>query len=175
LPTRLGFETVREYVAGLTPEERKSYRERRALIRQQSHDKRLGLCTLCHEKPNADGGQSWSRIDQCLDCDRKTRTQQLKGLREMIGIGAVMSLQRGGVLHCWRRSSPHNWWVAPKRDMHAHIWHSERGERPNLSMFVVVSTSKEKVSYGPQVPGGFRGSDEGSPEHSQYRLRKVFC
>jgi hypothetical protein len=145
-----------------------------AFQRQWNKDRRTGMCTLCHVKPNTKN-EAYARATQCLGCDRKTRDQQLKGLREMIGVGAVRSLQRGGILHCWRRSSPHNWWVAPKKKMHDHIWHNERGESPNPTMFELINHSEEKVSYGPYIPGGFRGSDDGSPEHSQFRLRKVFC
>jgi hypothetical protein len=131
---------------------------------------RRGICVTCHKKPAVGHG-----VNNCRACDLKSAPEQLKKLQEGIGVQAVRSLRRGGILHIWRRSSPHNWWVAPKRDENHFYWHSgEYGFRPSLSMFELIGHSAEKVSYGLYIPGGFRGSDDGSPEHSRYRLRKVF-
>lgn len=126
---------------------------------------RRGICVLCRKRRAA------ARALRCAKCDRETRREQLGELEAIVGKQAVRSLRRGGILHVWRRSSPHNWWVAPRRSMHDHYWHNERGERPPLRMFAKVRDSKERVSYG---SAWLRGSDDGMPEHSQYRLRRVF-
>lgn len=152
----------------LTQEEQ----ERRREIRQYDRDRRRGVCTGCHVKPTV---ARFAHL--CTGCERANMPELLKGLEEIIGRPALNLLRSGkGVLNVWRRSSPHNWWVSTRPDNNKFYWHSEdRGPRPTLTMFSLVNNSRRAVSYGPYVPGGFRGSDEGMPEHSIFRLRQVFC
>jgi hypothetical protein len=136
-------------------------------------DRDRGVCTNCHTKPIR---ARFARM--CTGCERTAMLELLKGLEEVIGKKALNLLRSGkGILNVWRRSSPHNWWVSTNPDNNKYYWHSgERGDPcPTLTMFSLIKNSERAVSYGPHVPGGFRGSDEGMPEHSKFRLRKVFC
>lgn len=99
--------------------------------------------------------------------EEKVTEEQRKRLRTLIGWGAYMSLLRGGTLHCWRRSTPHNWWVESTRGRT--LWHNERGERPDLSLFEVFKHSEHKV--GCYYPGLISRYEAASPEHSIYMLR----
>ena len=99
-------------------------------------------------------------------------SEELVTLREIVGEGALRSLRRSQhtVLHIWRRTTPHNWWVENLRgDM---LWHSGEGRwRPDIRMFDLVEHSAETVTY-PVYPGLFGASDHGSPEMSTYRLKR---
>ncbi len=81
-------------------------------------------------------------------------------LKERVGLDAYRALRRGAILHVWRRSSPHNWWVENKKgDM---LWHSTGwGDRPNPNMFMLKSNSKNKIEYSiVHSAGGFSESSE---------------
>lgn len=102
--------------------------------------------------------------------------ETLKQLKEVIGAKALRLLRSGkGIQNIWRNSTPHNWWVSKTKDDYIYYWHSaEREPRPSLSLFTLINNSGGTVTYGPYA-GFFRGSDEGMPRHSKFRLRKVFC
>lgn len=88
-----------------------------------------------------------------------------KELKSLIGDKAYRYLKRGGTLNCWRRSSPHNWFIETKKyDM---LWHSEDyyPDRilPNLKLFRKVWTSPTRMLI-------YWGADSGMPEEVKYKL-----
>ncbi len=95
---------------------------------------------------------------------------RLKQLRKLIGTQVVRSLQRGmSVVKEWRRTTPHNWWVENRKgDV---LWHSNDRERPDILMLEIVAHSENKIVTGSWLAGG----DEGKPEESTYRLKKIYC
>lgn len=93
--------------------------------------------------------------------------QMVEELVSVVGMKATRALmERGAMLHVWRNSSPHNWWVAPKTNEHNYIWHSDEydRERPSLKAFCGVS-EEGVVSYGSSM---FQGSDAGMAQWSKY-------
>lgn len=102
---------------------------------------------------------------------KKLVGERLKELRSILGAKAVKLLQTGkAVFQIWRRSSPHNWWVEGLRG--AMYWHSQDEEpSPHLhTFFKLVNESEERI-WTPYLVG----ADEGAPEQSTYRLKKVYC
>jgi len=96
-----------------------------------------------------------------------TNKEKLAKLKKHIGLRGYAALRRGSVLHVWRRSSPHNWWIENKKgDM---LWHSDGwGDHPDLEMFLVRSHSGNKIEYHPIHNDGFK------PESSEYVLKPEF-
>ncbi len=92
---------------------------------------------------------------------------QLSKLKNRVGLKAFAALRRGAILHCWRCSSPHNWWVENRKgDM---LWHSDGwGDRPDISMFLV------KQHSGRLIASSWIHSDGGRPESSEYVLKPEF-
>lgn len=97
--------------------------------------------------------------------------EMLARLKKIVGARVLRSLQEHkSLLHIWRRTTPHNWFVRNKRG--DTTWHSsDGGSRPSLSMFEKVADS-DKIIVGPPM---LIGSDAGRPEETIYRLRPEFC
>jgi hypothetical protein len=80
-------------------------------------------------------------------------TDEMRRLRDKVGTYAYRRLREGKAsLHCWRGSSPWNWWVAANKGGQSHVWHSdaETGNgRPSLDLFDRVDDSKEKIPHSP--------------------------
>lgn len=93
--------------------------------------------------------------------------EELKKLKEVIGLRAYMALRRGAPLRVWRRSSPWNWWVENRKGKM--LWHSDRGRpRPSLDMF------EQAVNRGSVIDFNFCHSDGGKYESSFFFLKKEF-
>lgn len=88
-------------------------------------------------------------------------------LKRVIGYKAYNALlKHKATLRIWRNSTPHNWWVQGKRGKY--YWHSERGKSlPPLSLFELIENSSDVVTYY----GKSKGSDDGLPMESVYKLR----
>ncbi|MEW6617376.1 MAG: hypothetical protein AB1333_03070 [Patescibacteria group bacterium] len=98
---------------------------------------------------------------------------RLKQLRQVVGVQVVRSLQtRKSFLFEWRRSTPHNWWVENRRGKM--LWHSsdDRSIRqiPDSMLFEIVKHSKNLIITGSWLAG----RDEGRPEETIYRLKKIY-
>ncbi len=98
---------------------------------------------------------------------------RLKQLRRVVGVQVVRSLQKHkSVLKEWRRSTPHNWWVENRKGNM--LWHSseDRSKRqtPDTIMFEIVKHSKNLIITGSWLAG----RDEGKPEETIYRLKKIY-
>lgn len=93
----------------------------------------------------------------------KLNNPDLIKLKKLVGLGAFRVLRNGAILHCWRRSTPYNWWIEDKKKNT--LWHSSDGERPSLSMFEVLNHSTHKIDYSPIHSSG------GKSEESEYVLK----
>lgn len=88
-------------------------------------------------------------------------------LKRHVGLNAYRALRRGAILHVWRRSSPHNWWIENKRG--EMLWHSDGwGDRPDTSIFMLRSDSKNKIEHSIVHSCG------GLSESSEYVLKPEF-
>lgn len=83
----------------------------------------------------------------------------------IVGGRAVRALRGRALLHIWRRTTPHNWWIqGPRGGMY---WHSGEPRRlPPLNLFELVHQSPEVIP-----PYLFGAGDVGMSELSTYRLR----
>lgn len=105
--------------------------------------------------------------------EHKFCRERLEDMFAAIGAKAALALiNKKACLHIWRRSSPHNWWVAPVTDDYDMIWHSDSEwprKLPPLKMFKLISESG-RVSYPTAYKKMFGPKDDGAPEQSVYML-----
>lgn len=85
----------------------------------------------------------------------------------VIGEEAFDALLKGSTLNVWRNSTPHNRWINSPNGKGNYLWHSEKYERPDMSLFEEAYKSSQTVSYGGSF---FRGGDEGMSQESKYKL-----
>lgn len=99
-----------------------------------------------------------------------TNEERLTRLRQHIGPYAVKRLREGkALLHCWRGSSPHNWYVESCNGRGSHLWHSsDWGDVPDRSMFQLEQESQNKIACS------LIHRDGGKPFRSTYVLRSEY-
>lgn len=102
----------------------------------------------------------------------KFNRELLERIVKVVGIEATAALMDGAVLHIYRNSTPHNWWIAPAADEHDHLWHSSEewsmDRVPPMKAFSLLN-EEGSVSYGNNIM--FQGrSDAGKAVHSKYRI-----
>lgn len=92
-------------------------------------------------------------------------SKEQKKLKDLIGESAYRALKtRNAMLHIWRNSSPHNWWVEGSRG--SMLWHSDTeswsSPKPDLKLFEKVNEEGKVIEYF--------GADSGRPRHSYFKL-----
>lgn len=91
--------------------------------------------------------------------------KDLERLREIVGSRAYKYLRRGGLLQCWRRTTPWNYWTETAK--HEILWHSGETRAP-MYMFELVLSSTKTIEYS------LTSGEIGKPEHSFFRLKEEY-
>lgn len=111
----------------------------------------------------------------------KKNRELLEIMFKIVGTkAAVQLLEDKAVLHVWRNSSPHNYWIAPINKEYNMIWHSKdlreslkmsdgsfiQTRVPPMMLFKNIS-NEGIVSYGRSI---LKLGDEGKSMKSVYKL-----
>jgi len=91
-------------------------------------------------------------------------TEEEKKIQEREKQHCIRLLKKGGKLHCWRDSSPHNWWIEPpkyyKKGWFIYHWEGAPGFIQSLK------TICKKENDSDQKVIQYWGSDSGMSCHS---------
>lgn len=99
------------------------------------------------------------------DQSNQSDAQKLRArLESLLQTEPFQLFQQGAVLHVWRNSTPHNYWLAPAEDRYEHLYHWEERSYPGPTFMEFAkplnggNESNERVSY---ASARFRGRDQG--------------
>lgn len=93
-------------------------------------------------------------------------TNDISKLVEAVGKDNVKRLREGWTLHCWRNSSPHNWWLQPPRGVDDDEVNLDRTQIRFDFFYKSYNSKKRVISYW--------GSDSGMPVETTYRLKRKY-